>query len=292
MSLILSEMIDSRESTMERNPEGGVRLKAITIHYKLEGTDSDAYARASVEGATASEYDDLVRGEIRLVPDLVDSVGGTGTWDVEVDYVREEETEPEVGAEPSYSFDTAGGTQHITQSLATTYSGGKGVWDAPNSHGAIRVAGLGAEQTVEGVDIGMGAYEWEETHYLPNTMVTQAYKGTLFRATYKTNNAPFRGLAAGECLFKGARGGKRGAEDWEVSFRFAASENKTAWLPPNLPSGVFGFKPFDKKGWEYLWFRYEPELDTGSKRLVPGPVGIYVEKVYEEADLSALGIGN
>lgn len=290
--LILSEMIDSRECTTERGPDGVRRLKAITMHFKLEGTDSDAYARAAVEGATASEYDELVRGEIRIAPDVVDSVGGTGTWDVEVDYGRQDETEPEVGAEPSYSFDTAGGTQHITQSLKTVYSGGKGAFKAPDCQGAICVAGFGAERTVEGVDIGYGSYEWEETHYLPNTMVTRAYKGNLFRSTYKTNAAPFRGMETGEILFRGARGGKRGSEDWEISFRFAAQENKKNWLPDSLPSGDLGFKRFDKKGWDYLWFRYEPQLDTGSRSLAPGPVGIYVEKVYEEADLSALGIGN
>ena len=31
------------------------------------------------------------------------------------------------------------------------------------------------------------------------------------------------GLAAGECLFLGASGSKRGEDDWEIAFRFAAS---------------------------------------------------------------------
>lgn len=286
MSLILSEMIDSREFTTERNPEGGRRLKAITMHFKLEGTDDDAYARAAVEGATASEYDGLVRGEIRVAPKVVDSVTGTGTWDIEVDYIREEETEPEVGAEPSYSFDTAGGTQHITQSLATVARYSKyGEGAAYDFQKAINVSGLGDQQTVEGVDIGMGAFEWEETHYLPNTWVTAAYKGILFRSTYKTNNAPFRGMDIGEILFRGARGGKRGAEDWEISFRFAASENQTDVVVGDITVAAV-------KGWEYLWIYYEMTEHGTPKKLLSTPVCAYVEKLYQAADLSALGIGN
>lgn len=286
MSLILSEMIDSRESTTERGPEGDRQLKAITMHYKLEGTSNDEFARATVEGATTSEYDDLVRADIRIAPDLVDSIGGTGTWDVEVDYVREEETEPEVGGEPSYSFDTAGGTQHISQSIETVSRHSKyGEGAAYDFHKAINVSGQGDQQTVEGVDIGMGAYEWEETHYLPNAMVTRAYMGVLFRTTYKTNNAPFRGMETGETLFRGARGGKRGAEDWEISFRFAAKENQTDVVIGDItvPS---------VKGWEYLWIYYELTEHGDPKKLLSTPVCAYVEKVYHQADLSDLGIGN
>lgn len=286
MSLILAEQIDSREATTERNPEGGQRLKAITMHYELEGTDNDAYARAAVEGATSSTYDDLVRADIRVAPKMVDSIGGTGTWDVEVDYIREEDTEPEVGAEPSYSFDTAGGTQHISQSLETVARYSKyGEGAAYDFEKAINVSGQGDQQTVEGVDIGMGSYEWEETHYLPNTMVTRTYKGNLFRSTYKTNAAPFRGMETGEILFRGARGGKRGAEDWEISFRFAASENQTNVVVGDITVAAV-------KGWEYLWVFYEMTEHGTPKKLLSTPVCAYVEKVYQAADLSALGIGN
>jgi hypothetical protein len=62
----------------------------------------------------------------------------------------------------------------------------------------------------------------------------------------------------------------------------------------------FGFQcrslfpePFvaSKKGWEYLWVRYADEEDAGSSTLVKKPVAAYVERVYEEGNFAALGIG-
>ena len=46
-----------------------------------------------------------------------------------------------------------------------------------------------------------------------------------------------------------------------------------------------------KKGWEYLWVRYEDAEDSTAKTLVKRPVAAYVEKVYESGDFAALGIG-
>ncbi len=45
--------------------------------------------------------------------------------------------------------------------------------------------------------------------------------------TLLVNNASWKGFAAGECLFLGASGSKRGSDDWEITFRFAATPNKT-----------------------------------------------------------------
>lgn len=112
-------------------------------------------------------------------------------------------------------------------------------------------------------------------------MVTPAYRGTLFNLTGKVNNASFKGLAAGECLFLGASGAKRGSDDWEITFRFAGSPNRTGITVGGI----------SKKGWEYLWVRYADVEDTASNTLVKRLVAAYVEKVYEEGNFAALGIG-
>jgi len=57
--------------------------------------------------------------------------------------------------------------------------------------------------------------------------VTPAYKTTLFALTGTVNSGAFEGFAAGEVLFLGASGSKRGEEDWEITYRFAASPNAT-----------------------------------------------------------------
>ena len=118
----------------------------------------------------------------------------------------------------------------------------------------------------------------------PDAVVTPAYRGALFNLTGKVNNASFKGLAAGECLFLGASGSKRGVDDWEIAFRFAASPNRTGITVGEI-TGIA------KKGWEYMWVRYADAEDPAAKAIVKKPVAVYIEKVYEEGSFAGLGIG-
>ncbi len=88
----------------------------------------------------------------------------------------------------------------------------------------------------------------------------------------------------GEVLFLGASGSKRGSDDWEITFRFAASPNKTGLTVGDIVN-------INKKGWEYMWVRYADAEDAVAKAIVKKPVAVYVEKVYEDGDFSGLGIG-
>lgn len=99
-------------------------------------------------------------------------------------------------------------------------------------------------------------------------------------------SAPSRrwGLAAGECLFLGASGSKRGAEDWEITYRFAGSPNRTGLVVGPI-TGI------SKKGWEYMWVRYADSEDAAARTIVKKPVAVYIERVYEEGNFAALGIG-
>ena len=153
---------------------------------------------------------------------------------------------------------------------------------APDFGGAIGVTSDG----VEGVDITVPVYQFSETHYFTDAQVTASYKGAIFSCTGKTNAGSFRGFSAGEVLFLGATGSKRGDgpdDDWEITFRFAASPNQT-----NLNVGpVTGI---NKKGWEYLWVRYADAEDSGSGAIIKKPIAAYVERVYDQANFGALGI--
>ena len=265
----LTEKIDSREWTEADK-------SSVTFHYILDGTADDLTAKSLLLSSTPTSYDGLVRDECTLEPIFVDTVTGVGKWDCRVRYVK-----PEVG-ESSFAFDTGGGTQHTTQSI-TTVSRYAASGTAPDFGGAIGVT----HDNVEGVDITVPIYNFSETHYLSAAKVTTAYKGTLFQLTGKVNSGSFRGLAAGECLFLGASGSRRGTgpdDDWEITFRFAGSPNRTG-ISVGPITGI------SKKGWEYLWVRYADAEDTGSNTLVKQPVAAYVEKVYEEGNFAALGIG-
>ena len=156
---------------------------------------------------------------------------------------------PRIRASRRFSFDTGGVTAHITQSLATI-SRYAPSGTAPDCQGAIGVT----SDSVEGTDITVPVYNFTETHYLPIATVTGAYKAALFQLTGKVNNAPFKGFATGEVLFLGASGSQRGADDWEITYRFAASPNVTG-LAVGPITGI------NKKGWEYLWVRYADAED-------------------------------
>jgi hypothetical protein len=175
-------------------------------------------------------------------------------------------------------LDTGGGTQHITQSRATVSKHAPAGETAPDFKGAIGVT----TDSVEGTDITIPIFNFAETHYVPTAAVTDGYKLALFSLTGKANDAAFRGFQAGEVLFLGASGSKRGKDDWEITFRFAASLNITGL-------GVGDIVGIDKKGWEYLWVRYADAEDENV--LVKQPIAAYVEQVYQEADFSGLGIG-
>jgi hypothetical protein len=276
MPVSLTEKNDSRKVTTASNGDA----QSAEFVYTLTGVADENSARILATNSTASTYGDLIRKSISLEPVHVDTANlDTCIWEVTVQYG--EKDEPESGDPSTFSFDTGGGTQHITQSLSTigkyTASG-----TAPDFKGAIGVT----HDNVEGVDITVPVYQFTETHYLSAAQVTPAYKGTLFYLTGKVNNASFRGLAAGECLFLGASGSQRGPdEDWEITFKFAGSPNRTG-ITVGPITGIA------KKGWEYLWVRYADTEDAASNTLVKQPVAAYVEKVYEDGSFSGLGIGS
>ncbi len=269
MSVVCTENIESRQITDTRSAE---------LLYTITGTADEAAAVSALKSAAPATLHGMVRQPVSVEPVHVDTTNpARSIWTGTVQYAPFEYQEPPQTGESVFNFDTGGGTQHITQSLQSInrYPG-----SAPDFKGAIGVT----HDNVEGVDITVPVYTFSETHYLSNAQVTNAYKMTLFNLTGKVNNAAFKGLAAGECLFLGASGSKRGTDDWEISFRFAGSPNRTG-LSVGPITGI------SKKGWEYLWVRYADVEDSASHTLVKQPVAAYVERVYDEGNFGSLGIG-
>jgi len=199
------------------------------------------------------------------------------------------------GAEPSTpdplkrarSFDTTGGTQHITQALSFTGYGTSAEKSYPSSatnmSGAIGVDSNG----VNGVDVVSPQLQWQEQYDVPNAYVTAAYVRGMAGITGTTNSASFRGFEAGEVLFVGCSGSQewddqKGKGPWSLSFRFVASKNVT-------DQEIGSITGIEKKGHEYLWVMYEEAVSSNS--LIKKPKAVYVNKVYRESDFSQLGIG-
>jgi len=147
-------------------------------------------------------------------------------------------------------------------------------------HSAVGVTKDG----VAGVDITVPVYNFSETHTLAPEVITPFYKSMLFSLTGTVNNAMFRGFQAGEVLFLGASGNKRGMDAWEITYKFAAS--------PNVSGLIVGdIGPINKRGWDYLWVQYQEEEDPDAQVLVKRPKAVFVEQVYRFGNFALLGIG-
>ena len=272
MAITVDEKPDSRESSDD----------SATLTYLVRGTADAAAARAALAAETPPTHEDLVRRTCAVEPVCIDSENPAAcVWTGTVQYGQTSDVSRETG-DTIFSFDTGGGTQHVvTAAPGTSISG-----YAPDEETAPPACGIGDNgERCEGADIMVPVYHFSETHYLPDAFVTPEYKQILFQCTGKTNLDAFRGFEIGEVLFLGASGSKRGEEDWEVAFRFAARPNRTDFWVANetilVPSC---------KGWEYLWLRFESKEDDGSHRMYRRAIAAYVVPVYEEFLFSSLGI--
>jgi hypothetical protein len=265
MPVTVTEKWESREQSAGEQP-------SVDLRYLILGTSDDIEAHSELIAQTPNVYAGLVRQSTHL------ERISENAWEGSIRYGR---TEPPQTGDSTYSFDTGGGTQHVTQSLATT-----GVWAAPGVFPPNFRGGIGVTKDgVEGVDITVPVYNFSETHYIDAALVTGAYKSTLFYLTGTVNNGPFRGFASGEVLFLGAAGSLRGQEDWEISYRFAASPNVQGLQVGDITGIV-------KRGWDYLWIRYADIEDSDAKMLVKRPLSVYVEQVYPYTNFAGLGIGS
>jgi len=264
-------MADVAELFSDRSEVLSTENPRLEIHYIVTGAIDESDVKAAVIASVA-----LVIGGLTKRTVTIDERVNEDSWKVIVTW-EFQSFELEEG-ESSFSFDTGGGSQHISQSISTVSSYGPKA--STLLGGAIGFDG----ENIQGVDITVPVYNFSETHVFPSTTVTNAYKQALFSATGKVNIAAFKGFAAGEVLFLGASGSKRGDDDWEISFRFAASPNKTG-LTIGTITGI------SKKGWEYLWVQYAKDVDNTKKVILKKPVAVYIEQVYDEVSFASLGIG-
>ncbi len=271
MTITFEEQYESGAISRGGNNSSGER------RYLVKGSASAMDIDALVASNTPAAYGNQVRNTYDLRPVHVDEdTPADCIWELVVRYV--DPGSPYQSAASTFSFDTGGGTQHLLASLATVgaFGGGAAVGDNGNLIGVT-------EDGVEGVDVTVPIYQFSETHFFGDAAITDAYKAKLFALTGRTNNATFRGLAAGECLFLGASGSKRGNGLWEITFKFAGSPNRTNFAIGDI-TGI------NKKGWEYLWVRFARGKSATLNRYTQYPVSAYVEKVYEEGDFADLAL--
>ena len=290
MALTWIEDGESRQATIAR--KGRKAASNYQKSYKVFGTTDDVVLHAEINTKVTAElaywqYPGVTGMQLRAEQYSV-SYLGDDAWQVTISYSKDG---AEDGTDPlkrSRSFDTTGGTQHITQA----YSVGSGSSldfeyrfpsSATNMSGAIGVDDNG----VNGVDVVTPQLQWQESYDVPNAYVTNSWIRSVAGVTGTTNNASFRGFEAGEVLFMGCSGSQewddqKGRGPWSLSFRFVASKNVTNQTIGSI-TGI------SKRGHDYLWVLYEGSV-LGSA-LLKRPKAVYVSKVYKDSDFSGLGIG-
>jgi hypothetical protein len=246
--------------------------------YSILGTNDEAAAINALIGyapLTRFLYDRLLSSRtFSLDPENYNVWRGKVSWKE-----KSTENQPLERGESSFQFETTAGTAHVTHSLATIQKYKAGGGTPADFKQAVNYNGA----EISGADIYTPTYSFSETHVFAPTVVTQSYKAQLFRLTGKTNQSAFRNFAAGEVLFLGASGSKRGDDEWEISYRFACSENKTALTVGNI-SGI------SKKGWELLWVYFKDAVSEDI--LVKQPDQVNIERMYDDGDFFQLGIGS
>lgn len=254
---------------------GDFHQSTMELAFKVRGTTDPAAAYSALIAACPASVtvDGVLLSKRVFTVDYVDLELFDGTCTFSKKSLDNEELQ---AGESSYQFETGGGTKQVSYALATT----KYPASAPDVANAVNFDG----EKINGVEVQAPVFNFSETHVLPAASVTGAYKLALFNATGKVNNGSFKGFAQGEVLFLGASGSKRGDDDWEISFRFAASPNAASL-------NVAGVSVASKRGWEYLWVNWCKEVDSPTNALKPKAQGVYVQQVYEYANFSTLGIG-
>lgn len=267
----ITELIDSRYQTQA---DGIAERSTAKFSFIADGYADEPAALAAVLAWLVANIGSTYGTMIYHSSEVSEQIR-EGVWRIKSTYIDPPAT--------TTQFDSIGGTQHITRSIATvaTYCSADPTLGGlvPDQHRAIGVDG----ENVAGVDIVVPVYTWTEIVYLNDAdLLIPAY----YALAGHTNNAPFADqwgnvFDTREVLFYGATGTEREDGLWEVQFKFGYQKNATG-LSVGPISGI------DKKGWEYLWIYYGNSVATSQR--IKLPLFAYVEQVYPDGDFSTLGI--
>jgi len=266
MPVEVVEKFESRQVTTGQSP-------AVELRYVIRGTNDDAEARTALVEASPITYDPWGGGLLFLPRDTV-TVQPVGDllWEGIVRYGPVPQT-----GDVTATFDITGETYRRLHTIQTVGSYAPAGQTAPATHGLIGQTPDG----VEGVELQAAVYNFTETHYFADAVVTEEYRKTLADLFDHVNQAPFRGFPAGEVVFAGATGQQRASGDWQITFHFSRHPNVTGQTIDEI-SGI------DKKGWEYLWLRHKTVKDDVTGWPAEKPIAVYVEKVRETGDFSTM----
>lgn len=289
------ERAEMRNFNVSADKPSGETMWCVT------GTDDELIASAAFE----AEVPAILYGLI--IQNYLMKERGGGIWDIPVTYGTRERLQPSEAGQSNqggagntpgdvksamFTFDTTGGTAHITHSLETiSQTPNAAVIASYEEQG--RAINVNAEGIAEGIDITVPQFSFTVQRLLrdplPGSYVTALY-GRTGCVNSDTVNVLVSGIdfhcSPGELLFMGATGSKRGREEWDIQLKFAYNPNLTG-LTFGTGGNVIG--GIDKKGWEYLWVKCERvAANSPATGVVLRPKQVNVERVYRTAALGPL----
>ncbi|MDD5729410.1 MAG: hypothetical protein PHV59_12690, partial [Victivallales bacterium] len=215
----------------------------------------------------AAKYN-LARGDITLKRTY-----GTDTYQFQVDYEEADASDSNNLAGTKISFDTAGGTKHITEALASRVYG--------KDYGLKNKILVNPDGSVTGIDIPDSRLRFSETHYYARSSLSFAFVRKLKALTNRVNNRAFRGFEKGEVLFTGASG------NWDddtdivtVTYNFEIRENEAATTIDGISCNAL-------LGWNYRWIFYKKTKTENG--IAPKAAAVIDNAVFNTTDLNQLG---
>jgi hypothetical protein len=256
--------------------ENGI-IQSATLRYNIIGTTEAVLAEQALHQYALP----VIFGNLYRTASAVEGRTARLAFEGSVEYeFKNIETENEF----TFSFDTTGGTQQLTQSYKTLgrYASPEMYPDndPPDFAGAIEVSDKG----IGGCEVITPTLSFTMTRTLTGVLGISFIR---FMATMtgRINSEPFLHWLPGEVLFEGASGSQKlvyegdQSASFDVSYKFRVSPTIS-----NLKVGDIdvGFK----RGWDYFWVHYIEEERNNAMTQVP--ISAYIEQVYLESDLNRL----
>lgn len=255
----------------------------ITRRYYIRGVTDEHAAGAALY---AYLIDELGAGAYLANKELQGISGAEqvpGGYEAAVTWGMFQRREPLQAGEFSFFFEVGVEPLRVFIPLSTV------VYKRPSDPGPtphIPIIGdQGDGEAPEGVDIFDPTHTEGETHILPANQITPTYKQQIKSCVGHVNSFPFKGHDAGEVLLQGVHGQQRGANDWEVHYRWAVRSNRPAETIDGIPIGP-------RAGWQYLWPRYQLGLGDNDAPVLTRQIRyLVVNDVFPVSNFSVLGIG-
>lgn len=282
-----------REKNASRESTVSSESPSVELLYVVDQSEDDGVVKALIQATIPAFYGDLVFQQYSY------RHLGNGVWDVTVTYGKRT---PKTAGDQTFTFDTTGGTTKLTQGLedpvAYTFQSAGPVDpglpppDYIPFFGAIGVT-ISSDnvRTVDGVDVVIPQFSFTIQRVIAHPLDGN-YVQSLYDLTGAVNDALLSinvsgvelSFAEGELKFDGATGSQRGADDWEITLRFAASKNASIADATDLVIGTID--EIEKEGHQYLWVHYEDS--NQNNHFVPKPRQVMIETVHPKKDLSVL----